>query len=144
MNNPYAAPKAPIATGTAVPTTLTETLFSFQGRARRSTYWKVSLGAGAVYVAIVFAIGLVAAALGGGGSKPPVVLQIIAGVLYIPLIWIGLAVSVRRWHDRNKSGFWVFINLIPIIGGIWSFIETGCLEGSQGANQYGPDPKGAR
>ncbi|TGR16409.1 DUF805 domain-containing protein, partial [Mesorhizobium sp. M8A.F.Ca.ET.197.01.1.1] len=46
----------------------------------------------------------------------------------------------KRWHDRNKSGWWTLIGLIPIIGGIWLLIELGILEGTRGANQYGPDP----
>ena len=52
----------------------------------------------------------------------------------------GLAVIVRRLHDVNKSGWFYFISLIPLIGGIWLLILL-CTEGTQGPNQYGEDPQ---
>jgi uncharacterized membrane protein YhaH (DUF805 family) len=61
-------------------------------------------------------------------------------VLYVPMIWISLAVQIKRWHDRDKSGWWVLIGMIPCIGPIWAFVECGCLRGSFGPNGYGPDP----
>jgi len=61
-------------------------------------------------------------------------------LLYVPLIWISLAVQVKRWHDRDKSGLWILISLIPLIGPLWAFIETGCLRGTLGPNGYGADP----
>ena len=52
----------------------------------------------------------------------------------------GISVFVRRMHDIGKSGWWYFIALIPIIGGIWLLVL--CLtEGTHGDNEYGPDPK---
>jgi uncharacterized membrane protein YhaH (DUF805 family) len=53
---------------------------------------------------------------------------------------MGLAISIKQWHDRGKSGWWVLIGLIPFIGAIWALIETGFLEGDPGDNQYGPNP----
>lgn len=61
-------------------------------------------------------------------------------VLYIPFIWTSLAIAVKRWHDRDKSGWWILIGIIPLIGPIWQFVETGCLRGTMGRNQYGSDP----
>ncbi|MEO0416282.1 MAG: DUF805 domain-containing protein, partial [Verrucomicrobiota bacterium] len=61
---------------------------------------------------------------------------------YLLLFWISLAVSVKRWHDRGKSGLWVLVNFIPVVGGLWELIECGCLDGDYGKNQYGLDPKG--
>jgi uncharacterized membrane protein YhaH (DUF805 family) len=61
-------------------------------------------------------------------------------IIFIPLLWIGLAVNVKRWHDRDKSGWWILINLVPVIGGLWSLIETGFLPGTRGSNRFGPDP----
>ncbi len=57
--------------------------------------------------------------------------------------WPLLAIQVKRWHDRSKSGFWVFINMVPIIGTIWPLIELGYLQGSIGPNKYGNDPLSA-
>ena len=50
---------------------------------------------------------------------------------------MSLAIQVKRWHDRNKSGWWVLIGLIPLIGGIWALIETGFLAGDDGENRFG-------
>jgi uncharacterized membrane protein YhaH (DUF805 family) len=61
-------------------------------------------------------------------------------VLLIALIWISLALQVKRWHDRDKSGWWGLIQLVPAIGPIWFLIECGFRKGTTGANQYGPDP----
>src|SRR5260370_10106405 len=47
----------------------------------------------------------------------------LAFVIFLPLLWLGFVVSVKRWHDRNKSGLWIVINLAPVIGGRWSLIE---------------------
>ena len=58
----------------------------------------------------------------------------------IPLLWISLATRIKRWHDRDKSGAWVLINVIPYLGGLWEFIEVGCLRGTEGPNSFGPDP----
>jgi uncharacterized membrane protein YhaH (DUF805 family) len=118
-------------------------LFSFQGRIPRRTYWLWAIASG---VAIGIVIGILFAILGpevdpatgvasGGG-----LFGVLAGILYIPLIWIGLALGVKRWHDRGKSGWWILIGLIPLVGAIWTFVECGCLRGTVGPNPYGPDP----
>lgn len=65
------------------------------------------------------------------------ILMTIASIFYI---WAGLAIAIKRWHDRNKSGWWVLIGLVPVIGGLWVLIENGFLKGTDGPNDYGPDP----
>jgi uncharacterized membrane protein YhaH (DUF805 family) len=57
-------------------------------------------------------------------------------VLHVYFLYPIVMIQVKRWHDRNKSGAWAFINLIPIIG-LWAIIENGFLEGSQDTNDYG-------
>ena len=79
------------------------------------------------------------AAISAFGEDSPAANMVLV-MLYVPLIWISLALGVKRWHDRNKSGWWVLIGMIPIIGPLWQFIEAGCMRGTVGANQYGPDP----
>ncbi|TJX50878.1 MAG: DUF805 domain-containing protein, partial [Mesorhizobium sp.] len=65
----------------------------------------------------------------------------IIGILFaLASIYFAIALYAKRWHDRNKSGWWTLIGLIPIIGGIWLLVELGILEGTRGANQYGSDP----
>lgn len=118
-------------------------LFSFEGRINRAKFWLVLLGIAVVEI-------IVLGATGGSAyltaTDPTMVMQSMSStgyipfIIFIPLFWIGLAVNVKRWHDRDKSGWWVLINLVPVIGGLWSLIETGFLPGTRGSNRFGPDP----
>jgi len=54
--------------------------------------------------------------------------------------WPTFAVQAKRWHDRDKSGWWLLINFIPLVGAIWSLIETCFIEGTRGENRFGKDP----
>ena len=56
------------------------------------------------------------------------------------LLWPALAVSVKRWHDRDKSGWWVLLNLLPVVGWLWALVENGFLRGTRGPNRFGDDP----
>jgi uncharacterized membrane protein YhaH (DUF805 family) len=57
--------------------------------------------------------------------------------IYALCIWINVAVTVKRYHDRDKSGFWFLIVFVPLIGGIWQLVECGFLSGTDGVNSYG-------
>jgi uncharacterized membrane protein YhaH (DUF805 family) len=61
-------------------------------------------------------------------------------VLFLLLLWPSICLYAKRWHDRDKSGWWSLIGLIPIIGGLWMLIELGFLRGTDGPNRFGPDP----
>jgi len=63
----------------------------------------------------------------------------VAALVWLVWLWTLLAVFVKRWHDRDKSGAWMFINLVPVIGWIWTLIECGLLPGTRGPNRYGAD-----
>jgi len=134
-DNPFASPTA-VDTSRAGQGTSAQQggvswiLFSFEGRIPRRVYWGAS-----ILTAIVFNIlfyGLLFA-------LPPD-LAGIAYLILLPNLWISLAITCKRWHDRDKSGWWTLVAFVPIIGGIWIFIECGCLRGTVGPNQYGPDP----
>ncbi|HEY5915571.1 MAG TPA: DUF805 domain-containing protein [Verrucomicrobiae bacterium] len=108
-------------------------LFSFHGRIPRRAFWLISLG----LMEIDFLVAVVLRAVGRGMIWIPALLVL----LWFPfVVAVGLSTSVRRWHDRGKSGLMVLVALIPIVGPIWAFIETGLLRGMAGANQYGDDP----
>jgi uncharacterized membrane protein YhaH (DUF805 family) len=115
-----------------------QTLFSFNGRIRRSTFWLYAIGM-AVVLGIVIAVGGMVSNM--GGAMTYVGLALIA-VAYIALIWAGLALQIKRWHDRDKSWVWIFIAFIPVVGSIWVLVECGFLDGTPGPNKYGPSPKG--
>jgi uncharacterized membrane protein YhaH (DUF805 family) len=53
-------------------------------------------------------------------------------------LWVSIAVSVRRLHDRNKDGSWYLVSLVPVIGSAWLLIECGVHPGTPGANDFGP------
>jgi uncharacterized membrane protein YhaH (DUF805 family) len=72
--------------------------------------------------------------------KLPEWAQGIFGLLLLPIAIIGIIVQIKRWHDRDKSGWWVLINFVPCIGGLWALIECGFLKGTEGPNRFGPDP----
>jgi len=56
------------------------------------------------------------------------------------IAWPGIAISIKRWHDRDKPGWWLLILFVPVLG-IWNLIECGFLPGTRGTNRFGPDPK---
>ncbi|MBI1682446.1 DUF805 domain-containing protein [Caulobacter hibisci] len=124
---------------------LTHKLFGASGRIRRRDYWLLSIAAN---VSIALIDILQTLALGGWnvdmlGSEPSGLSGVISILLYVPTVWIGIALMLKRCHDRNKGGGWVaFFILVPIVGWIWSFVELGFLDGTQGRNRFGPSPKG--
>lgn len=137
--NPYAAPQSTIHATyghqQAEPLTWMQILFSFTGRIPRRHYWAAAL----IHIISVIPVAVLAQ-LSGDDQSMGIGLGLLLLITSVFLIWSGLAVTVKRWHDRGKSGLWIFIGMIPIIGPIWAFIECGCMRGSLGANQYGFDP----
>ena len=65
-------------------------------------------------------------------------------VIALPALWVYLAGSVKRAHDRGKSGWWLLLSLVPLVGAIWWLVDLGILEGEEGENRFGPDPRGTR
>jgi uncharacterized membrane protein YhaH (DUF805 family) len=114
-------------------------LFSFEGRLNRLPYWGVALVMLALGIGLNFAVGDL-------GAEQPLTTgpSILETLVLLLVFWIGLAVQVKRWHDRDKSGWWALINLVPLIGAIWVLIECGFLRGTSGRNRFGADPLAAR
>ena len=131
MSNPYQPPQASLITHQpAKPMTMKDLLFSFEGRIPRRKYW----------LAALVQMGIMVVPFGIAAAMESEAAFIVVGILCLPLIYTGLAVGAKRWHDRNKSGWWNLIGFIPYIGGLWAFIECGCLRGTDGPNNYGADP----
>ena len=122
-----------------------QTLFGFHGRMRRSYYWAVGLVVS--FVAAPLCVGLIAPLLpyDDTGDVPLTTANTVGyGLLAVFIIlftWVRLAIQVKRWHDRGKSGWWMLIIFLPVIGWLWMFIECGFLDGDPGANKYGASPK---
>ena len=108
-------------------------LFSFSGRIGRAQFW---LGYGIQLAVIVF--GYICLLYGLQNQNILALLGSI--VVFVPLMWVGICLMAKRYHDRDKSAWWILIALIPIVGGIWQLVELGCLRGTDGSNDYGPDP----
>ena len=112
----------------------------FSGRSRRKEYWmwvlfQVILFTGVTIVGgIVFGFGDPAS--GGLGG----ILLILLALLGLAFLIPNIAVTVRRFHDQDKSGWWFLLNFIPYIGGIIVLVFM-CIEGIKGPNRFGPDPQ---
>jgi len=125
-------------------------LFGLRGRIDRLAYWLATVLKLTVLV-VVSKLATVAnqaapnyASLSPAESAAlmPTIVGMLLWLLVLLLclgccLWWGFAISVKRWHDRGKSGTWVLINLIPIVGALWQFVECGCLPGTPGPNPYG-------
>ncbi len=117
-------------------------LFSFEGRATRLQFWGVYVGMMVVYVAFFMTMGVGsfpavdetgAPVMPGGAGGAGI------GVMVLSLVslWVSLAINAKRFHDRDKSGWWVLIGLVPVIGGLWILVECGFLAGTPGSNRFG-------
>jgi uncharacterized membrane protein YhaH (DUF805 family) len=103
----------------------------FKGRARRREFW--------TFFFVNLAIGLALAALSryAGVGR---LFYIASGLFSLLILIPNLAVSVRRLHDTNRSGFWLLLGFIPLIGLI-ILIVWAVQEGTHGRNRYGNNPK---
>ena len=121
-------------------------LFGVHGRVNRAKFWLVALGIFVLEVIIFAAVGG-STAMSADPQQAMANLGPVAGVALfvfgVVALWISIAVAIKLYHDRNKSGWWVLIVFVPIIGGLWYLIECGFLRGTPGPNNYGPDPLGA-
>jgi uncharacterized membrane protein YhaH (DUF805 family) len=103
---------------------------NFSGRAIRSEYWfwllftiLLTIAASVVDLAIVSAVGF----------------SMLSTIASLATFLPSLAVAVRRLHDRDQSGWWILIALIPLVGAI-ILIVWFCQRGTVGPNRFGPDP----
>ena len=127
--------------------------FSFKGRLNRAAWWLLNIP-----IFVIFAVSIVVY-----NSHTKITLGTIP---LLVLVWIHLAVSAKRWHDKDKSILWILHHVIPLIvtiflfsspwfsgswilfhlilmsvlvNVIWSIYELGFVKGTVGSNQYGPD-----
>jgi uncharacterized membrane protein YhaH (DUF805 family) len=134
--------------------------FKFNGRINRAKFWIAAL----VYAVISIVFAVLSYVSDQSGA-----VQLVSGIVNLVVFISGLAVGVKRLHDRDKSGWYLLLfYIVPavlfgaafgasltmedsaMVAGIlwlvgfaimiWAFIELGCLRGSIGANRFGPDP----
>ncbi len=106
----------------------------FNGRARRKEYW--------YFMLFNFLISIFLAAIDfvSGSFNVETGVGLLSGIYSLAVLIPGISVTVRRLHDTDRSGWWLLIPLIPIIGGIVLFIFM-VQDSASGDNQYGPNPK---
>jgi uncharacterized membrane protein YhaH (DUF805 family) len=140
-------------------------IFALSGRASRLEYWRVQVGL-ALATALVLTLTVLATTAGGWLGAVP-------GLMFLPVLAAGVAVAVRRLHDRGKPAWWmavfaagpyalsgltsglyagdsVLILAAPLLAlaaiglSLWAWVELGFLRGARGENRYGPEPAPAR
>ena len=102
---------------------------NFEGRAARSEYWYWVLFIVIVEVAFLIVISILP------------LLGLLYLVFALGVLLPSIAVTVRRLHDIDKSGWWILISFIPLIGAIILIIWE-CTKGTLGPNRFGADPLG--
>jgi uncharacterized membrane protein YhaH (DUF805 family) len=143
---------------------------SFEGRINRKPYWIGLIVLIIIMMVIIFGASFL---LIGSIVEPTFQTRLVTFVLQILFLYPSTALMVKRLHDRNRPSYWAafilvpmvlksltdmmgmtgdalhqnaldyLLNIIVFVVSIWFFIELGCLRGTVGSNQYGPDPLGA-
>lgn len=107
----------------------------FSGRARRKEYWFFTLFNMLAMLVLSFIDGMF------GVYSMETGMGWLSGLYTLAILLPSLAVTVRRLHDISRSGWWILIALVPLIGALVLLVFT-VLDSKPGSNQYGPDPKG--
>ncbi len=125
---PILAPRSPFDD----PMSTAQILFGLRGRVPRKVFWLYGvLGPLLVSVMAEMLLGIV--------GVPQRSAELLTTAL---LVWPCTAVGVKRWHDRDRSGWWVLVYLIPLVGWAWTLVACGLLRGSVGPNRFGADLTG--
>ncbi|MFM5884932.1 MAG: DUF805 domain-containing protein [Novosphingobium sp.] len=116
----------------------------FSGRSQRMEYWMFYL----LYAIVaIVCLGLIIAEapnkeLDPGANGGPIFWlgATVLGLWVLGSIVPSIAVTVRRFHDQDKSGWMYLLTFVPYVGGLIIFAFM-CMEGTRGPNSYGADPK---
>ncbi len=107
----------------------------FSGRARRAEYWYFALFSFIISV-LLWVIGGILAKISGAPW-----MALLGFIYWLAIIIPSIAVSIRRLHDTDHSGWWILIGFVPIVSLILLYFMV--IDGNQAENKYGPNPKGA-
>jgi uncharacterized membrane protein YhaH (DUF805 family) len=112
----------------------------FSGRSQRMEYWMFTLF---YLIMIALLVGL-AIFFGSPAGEERTLAEnyflVVTGLFVVGTIIPSIAVTVRRFHDQDKSGWFYLFSFIPYIGGLIMLFFM-CVDGTPGPNRYGPDPK---
>ncbi len=101
-----------------------------RGRISRATFWRHG-------VLALFGLALLLRSLLDIARLPPDQVDQWVSLL---LAWPLIAISAKRWHDRDRSGWWAAVLLIPVGGVVWLLLDNGFVRGTPGRNRFGPPP----
>ena len=122
---------------------LSKLYFSLEGRISRSTYWlKFMLPYIVLYIIAVFLdMQDIQAQMQANPEafNPAMVVMKYSLIFSLVMLYPSIAVGVKRCHDRNRTGWFLLISLIPLVN-LWVLVELWFLKGTTGANNYGEDP----
>lgn len=107
----------------------------FSGRAQRAEYWYF------VLFNLLVMIGLAIVDSITGSFSGDMGMGLLSGLYYLGVLVPSVAVTVRRLHDTSRSGWWLLIGLIPLVGGL-ILLYVMVQDSKPGTNQYGLNPKG--
>ena len=102
---------------------------AFDGRARRKEYWGFTI----INISIAIILGII-----GGIIK----FTFLSVIFWLAVLLPSIAIGVRRLHDIGKSGWWLLIALVPIVGALY-LLYLMVQDSNPGDNQYGANPKEA-
>jgi uncharacterized membrane protein YhaH (DUF805 family) len=108
---------------------------TFEGRARRKEYWFFALFN---FLALVV-LTVVDMAIGTFNEQAEI--GLFGGIYLLAVLIPSIAVTVRRLHDTDRSGWWILLNFIPVVGSIVIMVFA-VLDSQPGGNRFGPNPKG--
>ena len=112
------------------PTSPLHIFLSVRGRVSRRTFWLYG-------VLALLGLGLLGHALLGIAGVEQGRIEAIVNLL---LVWPAVAVSAKRWQDRDRAPWWVLITLVPVVGWLWALIDNGFVKGTPGPNRFGNPP----
>jgi uncharacterized membrane protein YhaH (DUF805 family) len=112
------------------PSSLLHIFLSVKGRVSRRTFWLYG-------VLALLGLGLLLTLLLGIAGVEQGYIETFVNLL---LVWPAIAVSAKRWQDRNRAPWWVLVTLIPVIGWFWALIDNGFVKGTPGPNRFGQPP----
>lgn len=123
--------RARLPDGPVNPDRWTWIFLSMRGRLSRRSFWLYGVGALLAAALYLYAIGGIVGLTAGRAEF------LVNLVLLVPAV----AVSAKRWQDRNRSPWWVLIALIPVFGWLWALLDNGFVRGTPGPNRFGPEPE---
>jgi uncharacterized membrane protein YhaH (DUF805 family) len=121
-------------------------LTSFEGRLNRKPYWLTAIAIGIVFTILFYIIlGLFGSITPSTDPTVPAAMNfspigwVLMIILYVVFLYASVALAVKRLHDRNRSGWFYLLMLVPLVN-IWIAIEILFLRGTSGSNRFGEDP----